>query len=71
VKVQDNPAAGKGRGTAGVIVDKGDANDDNDDNSNVNSKTSSNATKVSETAASGAGRSKFTAEAMKDDGIVP
>jgi len=67
VKVQDNPAAGKGRGTAGVIVDKGDNNDDNDDNS----KPSSNTTKVSETAASGAGRSKFTSEAMKDDGIVP
>lgn len=67
MKVQDNPAAGKGRGTAGVIVDKGDKNDDNEDNS----KPSNNDTKISETAASGAGRSKFTAEAMKDDGIVP
>jgi len=67
VKVQDNPAAGKGRGTAGVIVDKGDKNDDNEDNS----KPSNNDMKISETAASGAGRSKFTAEAMKDDGIVP
>ena len=67
MKVQDNPAAGKGRGTAGVIVDKGDKNDDNEDNS----KPSNNDMKISETAASGAGRSKFTAEAMKDDGIVP